>query len=42
MKKYDTYMDKVHHWGTVWNLSMMVILLAFPVFRYEKRHGGRL
>lgn len=30
MKKYDTYMDKVHHWGTVWNLSMMVILLAFP------------
>jgi len=31
MKKYDTYMDKVHHWGTVWNLSMMVILLAFPV-----------
>ena len=30
MKKYETYMDKVHHWGTVWNLSMMVILLAFP------------
>lgn len=26
-----TYMDKVHRWGTVWNLSMMGILLAFPV-----------
>jgi len=26
-----TYMDKVHRWGTVWNLSVMGILLAFPV-----------
>ena len=26
-----TYMDKVHKWGTTWNLTMMVILLAFPV-----------
>lgn len=26
-----SYMDKVHRWGTVWNLSVMVILLAFPV-----------
>jgi len=25
------YMDKVHRWGTVWNLSVMGILLAFPV-----------
>jgi len=24
-------MDKVHKWGTTWNLSMMVLLLAFPV-----------
>jgi len=24
-------MDKVHRWGTVWNLSVMGILLAFPV-----------
>ena len=26
-----TYMDKVHRWGTAWNLSVMGILLAFPV-----------
>lgn len=26
-----TYMDKVHRWGTVWNLNMMVVLLLFPV-----------
>lgn len=31
MKKPLTYMDQVHRWGTFWNLSMMVILLAFPV-----------
>jgi len=31
MKNTTTYMDKVHRWGTVWNLSMMGILLAFPV-----------
>ena len=30
MKKTMTYMDQVHKWGTVWNLSMMVLLLAFP------------
>jgi len=29
MKK--TYMDSVHHDGRIWNLSMMVILLLFPV-----------
>ena len=26
-----TYMDSVHRDGTIWNLTMMVILLAFPV-----------
>ncbi len=26
-----TYMDKVHRWGTVWNLSMMLLMLLFPV-----------
>ena len=26
-----TYMDQVHRWGRIWNLSVMVILLAFPV-----------
>ncbi len=25
------YMNKVHKYGTVWNLSMMAILLAFPI-----------
>ena len=30
MKKQMTYMDRVHVWGRIWNLSMMVILLAFP------------
>ncbi|MBQ8641698.1 MAG: hypothetical protein IJ480_05715 [Clostridia bacterium] len=31
MKQMHTYMDQVHRWGTVWNLSMMAILLAFPI-----------
>lgn len=30
MKQNMNYMDKVHQWGTVWNLSMIVLLLAFP------------
>ncbi len=30
-KKTLTYMDSVHRDGTIWNLSMMAILLAFPV-----------
>ena len=30
-KKQLTYMDTVHRDGTIWNLSMMVLLLAFPV-----------
>jgi hypothetical protein len=35
MKKLDrssmSYMDTVHRDGTIWNLTMMVILLLFPV-----------
>ncbi len=31
MKKEMTYMDSIHRWGTVWNLSMMVLMFAFPV-----------
>lgn len=31
MKKNMTYMDSVHRDGTIWNLSVMVLLLAFPV-----------
>ncbi len=30
-KKTLSYMDTVHRDGTVWNLSIMVILMAFPV-----------
>ena len=31
MKKQITYMDSVHRDGRIWNLSVMVLLLAFPV-----------
>lgn len=31
MKKNMTYIDSVHLWGRIWNLSVMVILLMFPV-----------
>lgn len=31
MKKEMTYIDSVHRDGTIWNLSVMVLLLAFPV-----------
>ena len=31
MKKQMTYMDSVHRDGRIWNLSVMVLLLAFPV-----------
>lgn len=31
MKKNLSYIDSVHRDGTVWNLSMMVLLLAFPL-----------
>lgn len=30
-KKNLTYLDTVHRDGTIWNLSMMAILLAFPI-----------
>ena len=26
-----TYMDKVHKWGTAWNLTMVAVLMAFPI-----------
>lgn len=26
-----TYMDQVHRWGLGWNMTVMVLLLAFPV-----------
>ena len=31
LNKEMSYMDSVHRDGTIWNLSMMVILLLFPV-----------
>ena len=31
MKKEMSYIDSVHRDGTIWNLSVMVLLLAFPL-----------
>ena len=31
MKKNLSYIDSVHRDGRIWNLSVMVLLLAFPV-----------
>jgi len=31
MKKNMSYMDQVHRWGRIWNLSVMAVLLLFPV-----------
>lgn len=31
MKKELSYMDSVHRYGKIWNLSVMVLLFAFPV-----------
>ena len=31
MKKNLSYMDSVHRDGTIWNLSVMALLMAFPV-----------
>ncbi|MBP3304782.1 MAG: hypothetical protein J6L24_02330 [Oscillospiraceae bacterium] len=31
MQKNRTYLDSVHRDGRIWNLSVMVLLLAFPV-----------
>ena len=31
MKKHMSYMDSVHRDGRIWNLGVMVLLMAFPV-----------
>ena len=31
MKKNLSYLDSVHRDGRIWNLSVMVLLLAFPI-----------
>ena len=30
MKKDQTYLDSVHHYGRIWNLSVLVLFLLFP------------
>ena len=31
MKNHLSYMDSVHHYGRIWNLSMCFVFLAFPI-----------
>ena len=31
MKKNLSYMDSVHRDGRIWNLSVMVLLILFPI-----------
>ena len=31
MKKNLTYMDSVHRDGRIWNISVMILLMLFPV-----------
>ena len=31
MKEQKPYIEQVYRWGLIWNLAVMVILLAFPV-----------
>ena len=31
MKNNVSYMDSVHHYGRIWNLSSCVVVLAFPI-----------
>ena len=31
MKKEMSYMDSVHRDGRIWNIGVMILLLAFPV-----------
>lgn len=31
MKSNQNYMDKVYSWGNKWNISVMIVLLAFPI-----------
>ena len=31
MKKKLSYIDSVHRDGTIWNLTVMVLLMAFPL-----------
>ena len=31
MKSNNTYFDKIHSWGRIWNIAMMLLLIAFPI-----------
>ena len=31
MKQERSYIENVYRWGMIWNLSVMLILLAFPL-----------
>ena len=47
MKKNLSYMDSVHRDGTIWNLGVMLLLMAFPftvavVFGAKVHEGGTL
>lgn len=31
LQQKETYMDSVHRWGRIWGLSLMLMILAYPV-----------
>lgn len=31
LQQKETYMDSVHRWGRIWGLSLMMLILAYPI-----------
>lgn len=31
LQQKEIYMDSVHHWGRIWGLSLMLLILAYPI-----------
>lgn len=31
LQQKETYMDSVHRWGRIWGISLMLLILAYPV-----------
>lgn len=31
LQQKETYMDSVHRWGSIWGLSLMLLILAYPI-----------
>lgn len=31
LQQKETYMDSVHRWGRIWGLSLMLLILAYPI-----------